>query len=69
METKSGVREVNKELYLDKQRFTLEEYREALTQPIEYPDKNDCNDPLYQKKYAHNMPPLEAYFLIPDGQE
>lgn len=27
----SGVREVNKELYLDKQRFTLEEYKEALS--------------------------------------
>ena len=35
METKSGVREVNKEQYLDKQRFTLEEYKEALNQPIE----------------------------------
>ena len=62
----STPREVNREVYLDKQRYTLEEYLEALKQPYENPDPNDCNDPCYYKKYAHNMPPLEAYFLMPD---
>ena len=65
----SGVREVNKELYLDRQRFTLEEYKEALSKPVEQPDPNNCEDKLYYKKYAHNLPPLEAYFLIPDGHD
>ena len=65
----SGAREVNKELYLDKQRFTLEEYKEALNQPVEQPNPSDCNDQRYYKKYAHNLPPLEAYSLIPDGHD
>ena len=65
----SQTREVNKESYLDKQRFTLEEYLEALQKPYEQPDLKDCNDPRYYKKYAHNLPPLEAYFLIPDDKD
>ena len=55
--------------HLDGQRFTLVQYREALAQPIEYPDKNDPDDPLYYTKYAHTLPPLEAYFTRPKDWE
>jgi hypothetical protein len=29
------------------------------------PSKTDPNDPLYCRKYAHNMPPLELYKIKP----
>ena len=53
----------------DSQKFTLEEYKAALAQPIEYPDPTNPEDPLYYKKHAHTMPPLEAYFILPPGYD
>ena len=55
--------------HLDGQRFTLAQYREALAAPIEYPDKNNPDDPLYYTKYAHTLPPLEAYLTRPPKWE
>ena len=55
--------------HLDGQRFTLEQYREALQKPIDYPDKNDPDDPRYYTKYAHTIPPPEAYLTRPPGWE
>lgn len=46
-------------------KFTLQEYLDELQQPIDPPDPRNPNDPRYYKKYVHNMPPLEAYFIIP----
>ena len=51
----------------DGQRYTFDEYNQALTQPIEYPNPKDHEDPLYYKKYPHTMPPLEAYFILTPG--
>ena len=33
------------------------------------PDPENCEDPRYYRKYAHNLPPLECYFHIPNDQE
>jgi len=55
-------------IYCD-QRYTLEEYKQALEEEIEFPDKDDSEDPRYYKKYAHTLPPLDSYFIIPLGQE
>ena len=45
--------------------FTLEEYQAELNKPIEYADPKDPDDPLYSKKWAHCLPPLQAYTLLP----
>ena len=56
-----------------KKQFTFEEYKEQLQSyhegKLPQPDPNNCEDPLYYKKYAHNMAPPEAYFFIPEHQE
>ena len=58
--------------FLQKQ-FTFEEYSAELAEyhdgKLAQPDPNDHEDPLYYRKYAHNVPPLEAYFLIPEHVE
>ena len=51
----------------DGQRYSYEEYKKALTEPIEYADPTDHEDPRYYKKHAHTMPPLEAYFILTPG--
>ena len=53
--------------HLDGQRFTIEEYKNALAEPIDYPDPNDHEDPRYYKKYAHTLAPPEAYFILIPG--
>ena len=50
-------------------KITYEEYMEELRQPIDYPNPEDPDDERYYRKYAINMPPLDCYFLIPDGKD
>lgn len=50
-------------------KWTYEEYLEELKKPIEYPDPNDFTDARYYKKYAHNVPPPEAYYIVPDRKD
>lgn len=50
-------------------KWTLKEYEEELAKPIEQPSLQDCNDPLYYKKYAHNVPPPDAYYIVPDRKD
>ena len=40
-----------------------------MQKPIEHPDKEDPNDPRYYRKYAHNVPPPDVYYLIPDRKD
>lgn len=58
----------NQESYFDK-KWTYEEYLEELKKPVEHPDPNDINDPLYYKKYAHTVPPPAAYYFVPDRKD
>jgi hypothetical protein len=50
-------------------KMTLDEYLYELKNPdivlAQQPSKTDPSDPLYCKKYAHNMPPLIAYKVKP----
>ena len=62
----SGTREGSD--YLDK-KWTFEEYEEELKKPIDFPDKGDTEDPRYYIKYAHTIPPPEAYYIIPDRKD
>ena len=57
----------NQPNYLDTKRFTFKEYCLALKQPVSHPDRIDPNDERYYKKYAQNLPPFEAYFIIPEN--
>ena len=50
-------------------KWTYDEYLEELKKPIEYPDPQDHNDPLYSKKYAHTIAPPESYLFIPDRKD
>ena len=50
-------------------KWTLEEYQEELKKPIVYPAIDDPDDVGYYKKYAHNLPPLQAYFVIPANHD
>lgn len=49
--------------------MTLDEYLYELKNPdlvlAQQPSKTDFSDPLYCRKYAHNMPPLIAYKVKP----
>ena len=54
---------------LDDQTFTLDEYRLALAQPIDFPDPTNPHDPRYYQKHAHNIPPLEAHLVLPNKWE
>ena len=47
------------------QKFTVEEYKEALEQECGSPNPNNCKDVLYYTKFAHNMPPPQAFFVLP----
>lgn len=54
-------------------RFTKEEYLAELADfeggRVPQPNPQDHRDPLWQKKYAHCMPPLECYkFTPPDSK-
>ena len=51
--------------YLDK-KWTFEEYLEELKEPIDYADPNDPSDPRYYRKYARDVPPPEAFYLVPE---
>ena len=53
----------NQPNYLDRTRFTLQQYQQALQQPHQYASPSDHTDQAYYKKYAHNLPPLDAYFI------
>ena len=50
-------------------KWTYEEYQEELCKPIDYPDPQNKDDPRYYRKYAHNVPPPEAYFYIPPDKD
>ena len=45
----------------------LEDYHAGRN--LVFASKTDIADPLYQTKFAHNLPPLEAYRLICPKQE
>ena len=53
----------NQPNYLDRTRFTLQQYQQALQQPVQHASPSDHTDQGYYKKYAHNLPPLDAYFI------
>ena len=53
---------------MDKQ-FTLQEYQEALVHGYKKPDPNDYTDKGYYIKYAHTLPPLQAYMIRPPNYE
>ena len=40
-----------------------------MKKPMELCDREDINDPGYSKKYAQHVPPLEAYFFIPNKKD
>lgn len=48
-------------------KFTLDEYRYELNNQsqLQKPNPTDPEDPLYYRKYASTMPPLEAYKFRP----
>lgn len=53
-------------------KFTVDEYEQELRDfyagRLPMPSKTDHTDPLYNKKYAHTIPPLAAYkFRHPDS--
>ena len=50
-------------------KWTYAEYQEELKKPIDYPDPNDPNDPRYYMKYAHTLPPTDAYYMIIDRKD
>ena len=50
-------------------KWTYEEYLEELKKPIEFPPRDEPDHPGYYKKYAHTVPPIESYYIIPDRQE
>ena len=56
-----------------KKQFTLEEFNQEIQEYREgklgEPDPEDFEDPLYYRKYAHTLPPLESYFIVPDDTE
>jgi len=54
--------------YFDK-KWTYEEFLEELKKPIVHPDPHDVNDPGYYKKWAHTVPPMQAYYFIPDRKD
>ena len=49
-----------------KKQFTYEEYKEQVALyhegKIERPDPDDHTDDRYYRKYAHTVPPPDAYF-------
>ena len=53
----------NQPNYLDRTRFTLQQYKQALSQPCRYADPTNHTDQNYYKKHAHNLPPFDAYFI------
>ena len=52
---------------LDAQQFTLDEYHYEMQNAgtLTRPSQTDFSDPLYRRKYAQSMPPLEAYRFRP----
>ena len=54
--------------YFDK-KWTYAEYLEALKEPLDFPDPHNPDDPLYYLKYAHTIPPPDAYYFIPDRKD
>lgn len=54
--------------YFDK-KWTYAEFLAELEEPIEHPDPTDPDDPRYYRKYAHTVPPLDAYYFIPDWKD
>lgn len=52
-----------------KKQFTLREYKETLIGGYSHPNPEDLNDPGYYIKYAHTMPPIQAYMVRPAGYE
>ena len=56
-----------------KKQFTLEEFNQEIQEYREgklgEPDPEDFEDPMYYRKYAHTLPPLESYFIVPDDTE
>lgn len=46
-------------------KFTLKEYQAELLKGYQHPDPFDHLDPGYNKKYAHTLPPLQAYMMRP----
>ena len=50
-------------------KWTFKEYIDLLERPIDYPNPNNKDDPGYYRKYAHNVPPPEAYFYVPSNRD
>ena len=50
-------------------KFTLREYKEALQNGYTQPDPDNYMDRGYYIKYAHTLPPLEAYMIRPANYE
>ena len=53
--------------YLEK-KWTYQEWLEEMKQPVDYPDPHNSDDPRYYMKHAMNVPPVGAYYLIPERQ-
>ena len=49
---------------LKDQKYTVEEYKEALAKPHGFPSTSDTLDVIYYTKHAHNLPPAGAYFVL-----
>jgi len=50
---------------LDRQKFNYEDYKISRTKPISFPDPDNRFDDGHYTKYSHNVPPPEAYFILP----
>ena len=50
-------------------KWTYEEWLEEVKKPIDYPDPNNAEDPRYYRKYAHNIPHPDMYYIIPDRKD
>lgn len=63
------VQDDGEEDYLNKTRWTYDEWLEEVNKPIDQPDVHNKDDPRYYMKYAHNIPPLQSYFFIPEKKD
>ena len=55
------LKDVNSQYTLQEYNYLLEDFRRNGLRQV--PSRTDPNDPAYNLKYVHNMPPLEAYKL------
>ena len=50
-------------------KWTYAEYEAKMNEEIDYPNPDDTEDPRYYMKYAHTVPPPEAYYIIPERKD